>query len=173
MKTQELLDKYQKLLGGLLKCDPKEIIFECSAGRGTNKWTEIGSLDWKKEETGEEFFHDWRVGHYRVIRRNAHQFPLDKRIGSFELYQMPHCCGIMVSCRAEVAEEFRGRRIGTTLNTMRQDIGRILGFSYLMCTDIEKNTHQRQLLKTNQWKDLESFVNRRTGNRVYICGIHL
>jgi hypothetical protein len=168
MKTRELLDKYQKLLSGILKCKPEDVIFECGT-RGTS-WTEIGSLDWKKEETGEEFFHDWRVGCYRVIMRT------DKNrvhIASFELYQMPHCCGIMVSCRAEVATGFRGRRIGTTLNTMRQDIGRILGFSYLMCTDIEKNTHQRQLLKTNQWKDLESFVNRRTGNRVYICGIHL
>ena len=54
------------------------------------------------------------------------------------------------------------------MNTFRQDIARTLGYSSLMCTDIEQNVNQRKLLKTNGWKDIHSVINKRTKNHVYI-----
>jgi hypothetical protein len=80
---------------------------------------------------------------------------------------MPHCCAFMISCNVYVSASYRNKRIGTTLNSLRQDIGRVLGFTSILCTDIEKNIHQRQLLKTNGWKDIHSVINKRTNNQVY------
>ena len=86
---------------------------------------------------------------------------------------MPHCCAFMVSCNVNVTEKYRGMRIGTILNQFRQDIGRVLNYSSILCTDIEQNTHQRKLLKTNGWKDIHDVVNKRTKNRVYISVINI
>jgi len=43
----------------------------------------------------------------------------------------------------------------------------------LFVTDIEKNIHQRQLLATNNWKDIYSVINKRTENKVFISVIDL
>ena len=64
-------------------------------------------------------------------------------------------------------------RIGTILNQLRQDIGRLLGYSSIICTDIQQNTNQRKLLETNGWKDIHSVINKRTNNRVYLSVINI
>lgn len=79
----------------------------------------------------------------------------------------------MVSCNALVKEKYRGKRIGTILNQLRQDIGRLLGYSAIICTDIDKNTPQRKLLATNGWKDVYSVLNKRTKNLVHLAVINL
>jgi hypothetical protein len=170
MKTKELLDKYQKILGGLLKTKPEDIRFLI----GKNEIKELEYFQPEKDsegnETGNQIRHttwqNWSEGVYSVYLK-------EQKISSFELYKMPHCCAILVSCKALVQPAFRHKRVGTTLNTMRQDIGRILGYSTLMCTDISQNTHQRQLLATNGWKDIYEVKNKRTGNTVFISVINL
>jgi hypothetical protein len=170
MKTSELVDKYQKVLGGLLGCNPSAISFQVSptstSNCGARVWSPVGGLLQPAVDDKPALYQNWGVGRYRVLAAEA-------TVSTFELYQMPHCCGIIVSCRAEVAPTYQRRRVGTLLNTMRQDIGRSLGYSLMLCTDIEQNVPQRRLLKTNGWRDLTSFVNRRTNNKVFIVAINL
>lgn len=188
MKTKALLDKYSKLIAGLLKMDALDFKFYTvnDIRYHSSMWKmmledkntiEIKEIEYfepekndKGEETGNQIRHirwnDWSEGKYVI-------FCKDKLLSSFELYKLPHCCAILVSCKAYVAEEFRGKRLGTLLNNMRQDIGKLLGYSVLMCTDIEANIHQRQLLATNGWKDIHDVKNKRTGNKVYLSVINL
>ena len=176
MKTKEILDKYSKILAGLLNCNPGDFNFYKD-----NKL--IGELDYYKTEEearndAKERNIEFNMENYVYITNN---FGLgdytvkvdDQIISSWKLYQMPHCCAFMVSCNVKVAVKFRNKRIGTVLNQLRQDIGRLLNYSSVICTDIEQNTHQRQLLKTNGWKDVHSVVNKRTNNRVFISVINL
>ncbi len=97
----------------------------------------------------------------------------ENKIASFELHPMINCCGICVSTRAEVNEDWRNKGLGQLLNSIRIDIARAAGYSLLLCTDIDKNEAQRKILKANGWTDIHSFVNSRTKNRVYITVINL
>lgn len=175
MKTQAVLEKYQKVIGGLLKIDPKRIGFFV----GNNEIKEIEYFEPEKDDKGNEtgkqirrtYWNGWSEGDYTVkIIGSKESFT---KLATFELYKLPHCCAILVSCKAWVNEQYRGKRVGTLLNNFRQDIGRLLGYSTLMCTDIESNIHQRQLLKTNNWRDIYSVINKRTKNRVFISVIDL
>lgn len=163
MKTLEVLDKYKKIISGILKCDLKDVKFFIT-DRGyydeeKKIQDEIGSLIYTKNN-------DWSLGKYIVKVEN-------KEISSWRLYELPHCCAFMVSCNVNVDKNYRGKRIGTVLNQLRQDIGRILGYSSVICTDIEQNEYQRKLLKTNGWKDIHSVVNKRTNNRVYLSVVNI
>ena len=168
MKTKALLDKYKKLISGLLKVKEEDIKFlvlqKWTHNIGKAEFKEVGEILYEKKDDITYF--DWCEGKYKVCYK-------DKEISSFELYQMPHCCAILVSCKSLVNTEFRNKRIATTLNSMRQDIGRLLGYSLLLCTDIEKNNYQRQLLATNGWKDIYNVHNKRTENKVFISVINL
>ena len=171
MKTQEILDKYHKLIVGLLPETAGAIIqfkveIEVNVGQPsqTKVWAPINGFVYLKPDL--KVKQDWALGRYQVMLNQ-------RRLAEFELYQMPHCCGIAVSCRALVAPEYRKRGLGALFNMFRQDIARQLGFSLLMCTDVAQNEPQRKLLKTNGWKDLISFVNQRTRNTVYVCAIGL
>ena len=163
MKTKELLDKYKKIICPILKCDEKDLKFFIS-GRGDTWETrsiedEIGELEYKKDS-------NWGLGTYTLKCK-------DKIVSHWKLYEMPHCCAYMISCNVEVITAYRNKRIGTILNSLRQDIGRLLGYSALLCTDIEKNIYQRKLLETNGWRDVHNVINKRTQNRVYLSVINL
>lgn len=163
MKTQEILDKYRKIIAPILKCESKDIKFFIYGRGETYKnqmvQDEIGSLNYEKDN-------NWSLGTYVVKIKNT-------EISRWKLYEMPHCCAFMISCNVTVNPDFRNKRIGTILNQLRQDIGRILNYSSVICTDIEKNTNQRKLLETNGWKDIHDVVNKRTKNRVYISVINI
>lgn len=159
MKTQQILDKYRKIISGILKCNPEEILFYVSQ-RGT-----IGSKDFNtKDQIGELKYiksNDWGLGFYEVYQGT-------NRISTFRLYELHPRCAFMV-----VEEDFRNKRIGTVLNNLRQDVGRLLGYSAILCTDIDRNIHQRKLLATNGWKDVHTLINKRTGNRIYLSVIDI
>jgi len=161
MKTLEVLDKYKKILSPILQVNSEDISF----------WVDymlIGKITYDKKN--DEFVKNWNLGTYEVKVKINDKYV---QVSTFKLYQLPHCCAFMVSCNALVMPEFRGKRIGTILNSLRQDIGRLLGYSAILCTDIEQNNNQRKLLKTNGWKDIYSLVNKRTNNRVYISVINI
>jgi hypothetical protein len=174
MKTKSLLNKYCKLTAGLLGAKPSDIHIQ----RYMNKldpdnlkvigqeWRDIGS----EEEIGKDFkcqYGDWQVGYYRVVTKDG------KEISKWKLYQLPHCCGVMVSCDVVVMPEFRNKRVGTLLNNLRQDIGRILRYSCVLCTDIDQNEHQKRILETNGWKTIHKFINIKTKNKVNINVINI
>jgi hypothetical protein len=175
MKTLEIVDKYQKLVGGLLGIPPANVEFRVRPeGNYATAVKVIGKeyqLDDDKPDIERQ---QWCHGHYEVWNTAAGPLkPLGQRLGSFKLYMLPHCCGVIVSCNACVETAFRGKRVGTTLNMLRQDIARALGYTVMICTDVAGNTPQRKLLATNGWKDLMKFTNKRTGNEVYIAAITL
>ena len=175
METKELLDKYTRIIAGLLSCNVEWIkvkkegkVFESQEAFNNNVYTleykEVGELYYIKPE--DEIENNWSEGKYIITCK-------DKIVSTFELYKMPHCCAILVSCRSTVNSGFRNKRIGTALNILRQDIGRLLGYSLLFCTDIESNKYQRKLLATNGWKDIYDVKNKRTGNKVFLSVINL
>lgn len=175
MKTKEILEKYKTIISGLLKCNKEDIHFfseqTISYEKGDRKeLIEIGELYYYKPDiegyTKETNTANWNLGNYVVKYK-------EKIISTWKLYEMPHCCAYIISCKSEVMNDFRNKKIGTVLNQLRQDIGRVLGYTTMLCTDIEKNIYQRQLLKTNGWKDIHTIVNKRTKNIVHLSVINL
>ena len=161
MKTIEVLDKYRKIISSILKCNPEDIKFYINHSK-----EEIGTIDFDKNIVSK----NWELGTYNVVQQIG---DVQKEISSWKLYQLQHCCAFMVSCNVKVEESYRSKRIGTILNQLRQDIGRLLNYSSIICTDIEQNINQRKLLKTNGWKDIHSVINKRTSNRVYLSIINI
>lgn len=94
-------------------------------------------------------------------------------IAGFTMLQLPGCCGVAISTRAVVGVPYRKRGLGALLNELRKDIAREAGYTVLMCTDVTRNTPQRKILEKNGWKNVFSFVNRRTGNEVAISVVEL
>lgn len=116
----------------------------------------------------------YKVSYSEKLSTGVYSLKFNKKvIATFELHPMINCCGICVSTKAFVYPKFRNKGLGRLLNSIRIDIARKEGYSLLLCTDIEDNTNQRKILKANGWRDLTSFVNRRTGNKVYISVINL
>lgn len=162
MKTKSVLDKYKKLVAGLLevKADNVDFWIRKTDITPVPAWEKIGdSIPSRK-------LMNFAIGEYRMTVR-------DREASTWKLYQMPHCCGIIVSCNVHVVVDFRNKRLGSLLNTFRQELGRLLGYSCMMCTDIETNDHQRRILATNGWKDVHNVINKRTNNRIYISVINL
>lgn len=89
-------------------------------------------------------------------------------IASFRLVQLVGCCGICISTGAFVANIYRNKGVGKLLNKLRIKMAEHLGYSILMCTDVDGNKPQRNVLINNEWKDIYQFKNGRTGNTVNI-----
>jgi hypothetical protein len=164
MKTIEILNKYKRIVSKLLDKDPDCVVFVID-----NKVIEVDSksLDYIKPTQ------HWGLGDFEVRLQNIANPERYELISTFKLYQLPHCCAFMVSCNVHVTEKFRSKGIGTVLNMFRQDVGRALGYTSVLCTDIDSNVHQRKLLATNGWKDIYTVVNKRTKNRVYLSVINI
>jgi len=155
---KELLEKYKKQIAEKIQCESKDIFFSDEFGN-----TEINDLYYYKPSGG-------NPRGFSVLQQIDGKKHI---ISTFKTYEMPHCCAIMISCNVEVKEKYRNKGIGTILNKFRQEIGKLLGYSLLLCTDIEQNIHQRKLLKNNGWKDVYNIVNKRTNNKVFISVIEL
>lgn len=158
-------------------------------GYAKPKWENVGETICTEPEKDWWETNNWSEGTYRIIYTENDEFSKktwadphdsfwpDKNhelssihnvIASFKLYRMPHCCGILVSCDSYVYPAFQFRGLGTLLNNLRQDIGKYLGYSLILCTDKENNYSQRTVLKKNEWKDIFDFHNRKSGNKVVI-----
>lgn len=156
MYAKELIDEYRKKISEILECDTENIIFKIDKEVNT-------FLNYDKEGQNE--------GLYLIILKEDGKF--DKTISSWRLIQFPGCCAFCISTGVFVYKEFRSKGIGKVLNNFRKDVSKFLGFTSLICTDIETNTHQRKLLKSNGWKDIYSITNKRTKNLVNISIINL
>lgn len=130
----------------------------------------LGCEEWRLTNTTH------KVEYNEKLTMGEYLLRLDKDkgvIASFKLYPMINCCGIAVSTQAHVVEFWRNKGLGTVLNQVRQDIARADGYSLLLCTDVGSNTYQRKILAHNGWRDLTSFINRRTKNEVFVSAINL
>jgi len=101
------------------------------------------------------------------------RLPYPVLIARWELVDMINCCGILVSTDAFVAPDYRDKGLGNLLNLLRIDMAKYLGYSLLLCTDIQQNTHQRKILKKNNWKDIYAFVNKNTESTINISVVDL
>ena len=86
---------------------------------------------------------------------------------------MPHCCAYAISCNVRVEPQYRNKGIGTALNLFRMILCDIMGYTALICTDVDHNGAQRKILKTQEWTDIHTVINRRTGNVVHISATEL
>lgn len=94
-------------------------------------------------------------------------------IARFQLIEFPGCCAFMVSYHSNISDDYRGKGLGLLLNSMRMDIARFLGYSALLCTDLNDNIPQRKILAKNDWKDIFNIVNQRTRNNINISIVQL
>ena len=97
----------------------------------------------------------------------------EKTIASFELHPMIGCCAICVSTAAKVAKKYQGKGLGTILNKLRIHLAREQRYGTLLCTNVATNIPQRKILKKNGWKDIFTFLNPRTGNKIFISVVKL
>lgn len=146
---KELVEKFKKQLAPIL---------------GTEEFTFV------RLEHKEDYETKLRSGHFHIVVPSNVS---DKVAATFALLPMPGCCGICISTGAYVCSDLRGRGLGTILNTIRIEIARYMGYTVLLCTDVESNKAQRAILAKNGWKDIYQFVNKRTKNTVNISVIDL
>lgn len=92
-------------------------------------------------------------------------------VAGWSLTDFSGCCGLLISTAATTAYGYSSKGLGTILNQMRLSIAKYWGYTTLIATDVGGNKPQRKILAKNNWKDVHSFVNRRTGNNV-IVSVH-
>lgn len=90
-----------------------------------------------------------------------------------QLRQLPGCCGVCVSTQADVSIKYRSLGIGALLNSYRQELAWQLGYTTLLCTDVDKNVAEQRVLEKTGWKRLFGFKNRRTNNDVSMHVVNL
>lgn len=86
----------------------------------------------------------------------------------YTLAPMPGCCGIVVSTGAWIHPFFQGKGLGDYFHKERVNLMKDLGYSCGMCTVTSENKTQIHILEKNNWKQVHSFENKRTGNIVQI-----
>jgi hypothetical protein len=142
---------------------PQVLIERISAALGCEDWQIV-------ENTGQ-------LGAMAKVPTKTYELLIpDKRApvaANWELQSMPHCCGICVSTNSAVHWTLRKRGLGTVLNSLRIHLAKSLGYSLLLCTDKAGNIAQRRILEHNGWRDIHSFENDFTGNRIYISVLAL
>ena len=95
------------------------------------------------------------------------------RIAIFNLSQLKGGCGVVISTGAWVNDKYRGKGIGTILNKFRQDISLYLDYTVMLCTDVDTNKHQKNILSKAGFNHVHTFKNKRTSNIVNISVLNL
>jgi predicted GNAT superfamily acetyltransferase len=90
--------------------------------------------------------------------------------GYCELNPFPGCSQIVVSNHAFIYPNHRGKGKGRSNHKLRVERATFMGYDYLMCTVRADNTKELLILGKNGFKELDTFVNTNTGNRVKIFG---
>lgn len=179
-KTAVLIQKLKSTISLLLNVLPesfdlyKEVVL--NEYDYMNKRTEMVKVNelyyCKPDDTHynkETQINNFSVGRFEI--RTAPDFKRPSKtnfMAGWKFYELPHCCGILISCNASVHTDFVNKGVGSFLNTFREDIATHLGYPLLLCTDIASNKKQRAILKKNNWEDIYKFVNSRTKNTIYI-----
>lgn len=101
---------------------------------------------------------------YSKNDRSETQIP----IATFSLYQMPGCCGVVISSHAAVAHKYRKRGLGQFLLKLRKKYAFEHGFRMMLATDKADNAPETHVLSKHGFKQATEFKNKRTGNQVKI-----
>lgn len=149
MSNLEIVELYKIKISKIIGCDKNDVIFKCKGIIITKNH----DINYSKG--------DFKGGNYHVYFKNEY-------LSQFSLAQFPACCAYVISHTCYVAGKFKSLGIGSLLNEFRQEISRNMGFTSIICTDIETNSHQRKILSKNGFKDIYNAVNKRTKNNVFI-----
>jgi len=90
-------------------------------------------------------------------------------VARFYMQVFPACCGACISYGAAVYAPYLNKGLGKLLNKMRIQLAHDCRRKLIICTDVEKNTHQQKILKANGWQKATSWLNPRSHNDV---GLH-
>lgn len=138
-----LFDKYKDRLGKLLGMSPGSLVMSY-ADNQTNT-------------------------HFTIFNSSKQQL----KVASFTLTPFPGCCAFVVSTAACTYYPFEGKGVGTLMNQFRCELAYQLGYTGLICTDVERNAPQKKILTKNKWHDVYQVTNRRTNNVVNLSVKHL
>jgi len=90
----------------------------------------------------------------------------EKVVAKFALSFLYGCKGILVSHSMLVSPEYRSRGIASKLQNVKERIAKDLQVSMLLATVTEDNAAQKKVIK--DWKCIEKFNNKKTGNNVEV-----
>lgn len=96
-----------------------------------------------------------------------------KVIGFYELNPFPGCNQMVVSNHAYIIEEERNKGYGKAAHAKRVAEAKRLGYDCMICTVKGGNDAQDTILIWFGWTKVFSFVNKETGNRVYVWMLDL
>lgn len=88
-----------------------------------------------------------------------------KALAVFTLIEMPHCCGILISCGSQLYSKVPG--VGKALNAFKLQIAKFLGYSLVIRIDKE-NPKQQKYLQESGWKEIHKFCNKKTKNNLVV-----
>ena len=91
----------------------------------------------------------------------------NKDIAGFSLVQQINCCGILVSTRTWVNEDWRGQGIAQSMMPLKEALAKEFGYGMLLATvNMSGNLAEVHILEKCGWKLGDSFTNPRTRNEV-------
>ncbi len=90
--------------------------------------------------------------------------------GYCELNTFPGCNQIVVSNHAFIYKDKRGKGLGNENHKLRVERAKFMGYNYLLCTVKANNIAELAILKKNNFKELDEFLNSESGNLVKIFG---
>jgi RimJ/RimL family protein N-acetyltransferase len=96
---------------------------------------------------------------------NANNYEL---ISKFKLEQFNGCNGICISKSVMIADNYRGKGLGTHFLNLRESVALDFGYSAMMCSVVLGNLAQQKIMDKNGWQVIAEFDNKRTSNRVRI-----
>lgn len=101
-----------------------------------------------------------------LITKRQLTYEYDQALARFSLSDFPGCCSYLVSHDTLVNYDFRNRGIAQLLQPIKENIARMAGYTFLVCTTITSNEAQNHILQKFGWEKVYENINRRTGNSV-------
>jgi len=144
--SEELVDKFKKEVAKVLKTE--HIFF---------KWNGSGDIPY--------FNDDYRSDKtYPYIGR----LTIGNILG-VSFTEMPSCCGIVIASSFYVTgEHYFNESLWSILDRIAENMGYLLGYSSVFITDIDDNITHVNSLDKNNWTQVRSVVNSRTGNNIIV-----
>lgn len=125
--------------------------------------------EWVKQHSaGLPFERPHEEGWIRGGRSVAGYNSVTSFIASFQLSQVPTCCGLCLSSATYVHATFMKKGIGTLLMELKEKIAWDARYSVIMGTLTTNMEAERKIWKKFGWKEMSSWTNRRSGNTVIV-----
>jgi hypothetical protein len=84
----------------------------------------------------------------------------------FKLQELTGCCKYLVSTNTYISQSLRSRGLSYKLQQIKNKIAVMFDYTTLMCTVVNNNTRELNVLHKSGWKCIDEGVNKRTNNNV-------